>query len=178
MTDGTPEPDQDFERLKVDCLRSQFGEEEDVVLAYLFGSSARQRADRLSDLDVAVLLDSPIDRQNYINRHADLISALSGCIDREIDLVFLGHAPPFLAYEVIRHGRLLYTRSNRAHRDFLVRTREAFFDYRHRLEQHSQATLTRIKEVGLGRGQRGYPGALETARRLHTSSEGDGNDQR
>lgn len=155
----------------MDCLKRCLAERDDITLAYLFGSQAEKRGDRLSDVDLAVLLSSSPTKHERLRRYSELLTRLGECVDSEIDLVFLNQAPPLLAYEVLRHGRLLYSRNSQAQSGFVVRARRAYFDFKPRLEQHSQATMKRIKEVGLGRGERSDSGALEAARRLHPSAE-------
>ncbi len=48
-------------------LIEYFSSKDSIILAYLFGSTVRGDAGRLSDVDIAVLLDE----KYYINRHAE-----------------------------------------------------------------------------------------------------------
>ena len=84
-----------------------------VVVAYLFGSEARGRAHRESDVDVAVLLDrrllsSTRERHNY---RIELTSELIALLHRnEIDVVVLNDAPPLLARRIVTEGRRVFRR--------------------------------------------------------------------
>jgi predicted nucleotidyltransferase len=76
----------------------------EVALVVLFGSRVRGRVCPDSDVDVAVGGDGPLDLDAL---HLVLAPRLRS--DR-LDLVDLGRAGSLLAFEVARHGTLLYER--------------------------------------------------------------------
>ena len=81
-----------------------------VELVVLFGSVARGRPRPDSDLDVAVRCDGPADLDAlYLLLAPRLASSL-------LDLVDLRRAGSLLAFQVARHGRLLYERDPGAFR--------------------------------------------------------------
>ena len=81
----------------------------EVLEAYLFGSEAQERAQRHSDVDVAVYVaeipDAPFGYEAELA--ADLIAALG---ENRVDLVVLNRAPPLLYREVLRDGVRLLAR--------------------------------------------------------------------
>ena len=80
-----------------------------VVLAYLFGSQAEGKAGPLSDVDIAVLLGSQTDRERWFQVQLDLMGELMDLFHRNnVDVVILNEATPLLAYQVIRHGQVVY----------------------------------------------------------------------
>jgi predicted nucleotidyltransferase len=84
-----------------------------VVAGYLFGSEARGRTHRESDVDIAVLLDRmqyprPVDR---FEARLRLMADLQVACHRTVDLVVLNDVPPLLARHVLLDGRLLIARS-------------------------------------------------------------------
>lgn len=82
-------------------LREVFAHFPEVVLVVLFGSmaSGQQRAD--SDLDVAMLTDSPI----TIEQKIAIISSLAECIGRPIDLIDLREVTEPLLGQIVKHGQ-------------------------------------------------------------------------
>ena len=83
-----------------------------VDLVVLFGSVARGRPRPDSDLDVAVRCDGPADLDAlYLLLAPRLATSF-------LDLVELRRAGSLLAFQVARHGRLLYERDPGAFRSF------------------------------------------------------------
>jgi predicted nucleotidyltransferase len=79
--------------------------EHKVKFAYLFGSTARNAAGPLSDLDVAVYLDGRVD---FFTTRLLLMESLAKRLGTEkFDLVVLNNAPVVLKFEVLKNGRLL-----------------------------------------------------------------------
>ncbi len=97
--------DDRLDTVLIDALQDTAG----VVSVYLFGSVARNRAHRDSDVDVGVLLDRrihprPVDRFEVQLR---LTTALQAAAGRPVDLVVLNDAPPHLCRHVMCEGRRL-----------------------------------------------------------------------
>ena len=81
----------------------------DVVLAYLFGSQVKGTTNSESDIDIAVLLSDQIPQSEYGQRVVDLNTELIGIFQRDaIDVALLNNAPPLLAFQVVRHGVVIY----------------------------------------------------------------------
>ena len=83
-----------------------------VQLVVLFGSMARGKARSDSDLDVAVLCDGAADLDAIFLLLAPRLATGA------LDLVDLRHAGSLLAFQVAKHGRVLYERHLGAFRIF------------------------------------------------------------
>ncbi len=119
-------------------LRERLLREEDVLVAYLFGSQARATAGPLSDVDVAVLLGDDVD---IGRRHLDLIAAVADVVGLDAaDVVVLNEAPVPLGYRVLRDGRLLFSRDDLARIHHYVQTVDRYLD---------TAPMRRTIEAGL-----------------------------
>lgn len=117
--------------------------ENGVVLAYLFGSQARGRAGRHSDVDVAVLLDRQVPPEEWSRVQVRLTNALMDLFHRnDVDVVILNRACPLLAQQVLRYGRCLYAESAAVRVRFAVETLHRYEDTRN---------LRRIRRHYLGR---------------------------
>lgn len=109
--------------LELHCF---FEEEKPVLVAYLFGSVAKEAAGRLSDVDVGVVISR--DYGLTLDYHLHLIVKLSRIIRRETDVVILNEASPLLRYEVIRCGKVLYCRDEGERVAFEERTLDEYLD--------------------------------------------------
>lgn len=154
-------------RVDADGAAAFLERQPDVVLAYLFGSVARGRANALSDVDVAVLLDDCLDPMTQVERQVALIEALDTFADREVQVVLLNRAPPLLRYDVIRYGALLHERTRAERVAFAVHTMKVYFDLQPRLEEFGRALLKRVREGEPHGRPRRHSGTLDAARRIH-----------
>ncbi len=107
-----------------DSLDAVFGAAPGVVSAYLFGSVARGRGHRESDLDLGVLLDwttYPTERGRFDAR-LKLSAQVGAALHRnDVDLVVLNDTPPHLSREIVTRGRRVYCGDPEANHAF-VRT--------------------------------------------------------
>jgi hypothetical protein len=101
----------------------------EIQAAFLFGSQASGRAKEDSDIDVAVLLrdTAQADARMQLRR---VIEALAShvAVDR-LDVVVLNDAPPALAFQVLKHGKLAFERDRPALHRFRVRTYARHSDF-------------------------------------------------
>jgi len=126
----------------VDALEDRivqfFAGREGIAAVYLFGSTAAGTAGANSDVDVAVLFDTPPARTLNGPRFT-MEGELEVALGQRVDLVVLNDAPVDLAIRVMRYGRLLYD-GNRSQRiAFEVRTRNLAFDMEPMLTQYRAA---------------------------------------
>ncbi len=87
--------------------------EPDITFAYLFGSVAKGRSGPLSDVDVAVYFHPAGDSPSRFKRRLQLMSILGRTLRRdEVDVVPLQDAPLDLTFEILAHGRLIFSKAD------------------------------------------------------------------
>jgi len=110
-------------------LREHFSRRPEVIVAYLFGSQAGRRANAMSDLDLAILVDeghAHDDRYGYrSSRLSELMSILK---TDKLDLVLLHQAPPLLRHRVIKAGTVVFCRDERKRVQFEVNAIRRYAD--------------------------------------------------
>lgn len=90
-------------------LRAALSARDDIVFAYLFGSQASGRTHPRSDVDVAVWLREPYDKETFAPL-VGVIGALTSALHRDdIDVVILNEAGLRVAFNAL-HGTLLLSR--------------------------------------------------------------------
>jgi len=114
----------------VQSLSAFFGDHQEVVAAYLFGSRAREQAGPLSDIDIAVLVKdgNPLLAQSLEYR-LRLWDCLATLLNRDdIDVVLLNEAPLLLCHRVLQDGILLDCKDDRLRVAFAKKTLRDYLD--------------------------------------------------
>ena len=122
----------------------------DVVLAYLFGSQAEEKAGPLSDVDIAVLLEPQVPRERWFDTQLDLIGELTSLFHRnDVDVVILNQATPVLAYEVVCSGQVLYEAEPGTRVDYEVAALRRYADTKPLRQLQDRRLLERVEEYRL-----------------------------
>jgi predicted nucleotidyltransferase len=140
-------PQSDPEQLE-QKLREFFSKVEGVTLAYLFGSTIRREANRLSDIDIAVLFDDTLLQKEAFDLQLELIGELTGLLKtNNVDLVIINDSPLLLTYNIIREGIIL--KSDEPLRvKFETKIMSRYLDERYHIQRHAKESLRRIAESG------------------------------
>ena len=102
-----------------------------VRLVYLFGSAADPGDGEVRDLDLAVGGEPAFSREELLG----IAARLGGSGGLPLDLVPLERAPVVLAHEIADRGLCLLARPPEAETAFVVRARDAYFDFKPLLDQ-------------------------------------------
>jgi predicted nucleotidyltransferase len=116
-------------------LNSLF-EQEEVLLAYLFGSLVRGKG---NDVDMAAL----VDRDNLSRLREKLWEVLG---TQRLDLVNLRTASPLLRFEVISTGVLVYKKNDDIENAFEMATIREYKDTAHLRKKQSLTLKERMQE--------------------------------
>ena len=92
----------------LDAVRDVLLRQPDVELAFVFGSFARGRQTKSSDIDVAVAARAPIDAQ----RRLALNDAIASAAARPVDLVDLQRAGPLVLTQALTTGKRIVKRDS------------------------------------------------------------------
>jgi len=127
---------------EVKRLATLFENEKNILVAYLFGSYARGYETVQSDVDIAVLVSEVPEKplEYYLHLERKLAEALQ----KDVDLVFLNDAPPLLKYQVIKYGRLLFSRGERIRIMFEVKSLSEYLDFSRALKRYDECFMKRI----------------------------------
>ena len=118
----------------------------EVRLAVLFGSRARGRSGRLSDVDL--LLDLEPDTDEPRRR---VQSALFATVRGDLDIVHAADAKPLLRFEIARDGILILEREPGAWTDFKTQAMLDWWDWAPYARRINAAAVKRLREaVGSG----------------------------
>jgi predicted nucleotidyltransferase len=118
----------------------------EVRLAVLFGSVARGKATRRSDVDLGVSVEPDT---SAVRRRAEV--ELERAAGRSVDVIFLEEAPPLLRFEISKDGVLLFQREDHLWTDFKTKAMLDWWDWAPFAKRIEDAAIRRLRErVGIG----------------------------
>lgn len=134
------------EKRVVEILSKQ----ERVKLAYLFGSVARGKEGKLSDLDLAVFLDKSLSKKERFNLQIALISEISSILKTDnVDLVVMNDASLSLNYEIIKSNHPLFVRDKIQKIDLEHKILSRYLDRRYYEKRSADIFLRKVAKGGL-----------------------------
>ena len=111
---------------KIQALFRKYG----VILAYLFGSQARETAGPISDTDIAVLLPKKHSEKRRFEIRLALMRECAKILKSDTDLVIFNDVSSlFFQYVILNEGKLIYQSSEEEAIDFESRTLGRYFDF-------------------------------------------------
>ena len=121
---------------------------ESVVLCYLFGSVARGEEHKESDVDIAILFDQAVKKEEYLQKEGKLISLFSRIYpEREINIVNMAISSPLLRQNAIIEGKLIYAKSEDERILFQINTLHQYEEYRHLSDIYNLVLREKIKAL-------------------------------
>ena len=123
-----------------DRLREVFAGFPEVEAVYLFGSVAEGRANAASDIDLGLVVSSPLGV-----RKLDILAELTAAGIDNVDLVTLDTDDIVLRFEVVGANRLIYARETFDHGTYFSRTVREYFDFQPYLDVQRKAYKERLE---------------------------------
>lgn len=126
-------------------VRDALEEQEDVALAYVYGSVAEGHETDRSDLDVAVLLETD---PESLDRAIDLNARLAEALDlpgERVDVTILNDAPLRLLHQVVSKGEPALVREESRRVAFEADVMDRYFDFKPMLERQARARRERFR---------------------------------
>lgn len=130
----------------VETISKVLEKEPDIVFAYLFGSYAKGIQDEKSDIDIAIYLkDEKLLEKDplYPSRIAIKIErGLAG--KKTLDVRVLNGSTLRFKNQVLRHGKLLFSRDEKKRIEFETSSLDQYFDFKPHLERYDAARKVRF----------------------------------
>ncbi len=131
-------------------LMDFLSKQDNVKLAYLFGSAASGKAGKLSDIDIAVMLDESLGKKEGFDLQLRLISDISSILKTDkIDLVVINDAPLSLKFEIIKANHPLFVRDRAEKVDFEQRVMSRYLDRRYYEKRAASEFLKKVAARGI-----------------------------
>lgn len=132
-------------------LKDHLYQKEEIIFAYIYGSVARDQANRLSDIDLAVYIDEDKKPEaGPFGYRSDLITELQPLAGNDIDLIILNDASNLLAYNVFKEGKLLFNKDPDLRTRVQARTVDKYLDFLPMLKVQEKHLNERIDQNRFG----------------------------
>lgn len=124
----------------IEKLKKFFEEHKEVQFAVLFGSLAKGTANKLSDVDIAVMVAPQFEDDSPYGYQATLTADLMQLLKRnDVDVVILNEAPIALRYQVLRYGKFIHVWDKQARIQFQIDTINRYEDFKRIYQVHEKA---------------------------------------
>jgi len=131
----------------IDLLKQFFEKKSYIKVAYLFGSQAEEKASPLSDVDIGVLIDEKMGKEQRLELKLELISELSKLLKTDkIDLIIMNNASINLNYEIIKCGKILFEKDAASRILFESMILSKYLDRRYYEKRSIDLFLEKIKK--------------------------------
>lgn len=132
-------------------LKKYFEQQDDIQCAILFGSVALGKTTSMSDIDIGVYFDIIKDKLNAGERQIDITCKIMSLyrINR-VDVVVLNFANPFLRFQVVKTGRLIYAKDKKEFYKFKAISFGRYQEIKPLYEQYNRLTEERIRRNSNG----------------------------
>ncbi len=111
---------------------------------------AKGKAGKLSDVDIAVLLDESLDKKQRFDLQLELISDISELLKIDkIDLVVINEAPLSLKFEIIKANCPLFVRDRMEKIDFEQMVMSRYLDRKYYEKRASSEFLKKVAMKGI-----------------------------
>lgn len=116
---------------------------EDIMFAYLFGSTARMEDNKKSDIDIAVYLTKDTIQHSPLYPES-LSLSLEKKIKRPIDIRVLNNQNLRFLHQVLKDGELLFSKNNTQRVLFETDVYDRYLDFKYFIDQYNRLRRERL----------------------------------
>ncbi|MEW6662646.1 MAG: type VII toxin-antitoxin system MntA family adenylyltransferase antitoxin [Bacillota bacterium] len=120
--------------------------QQNIAVAYLFGSRALGFEHQASDYDLGLLFKDYCPARHNIVYRLNLAEELAVVLGAPVDVVFLQSAPILMRYEVIATGRVIYCIDEDFRTDFEDIALRDYLDFKPFIDQYHREVAEAIKD--------------------------------
>ena len=112
-------------------LAEYLKDKEEVIAAYVYGSTTSKRGAKRSDLDIALLTHPFQDKEESFKKRLCYLREIQRLFKEEVDLIFLQEVGELLSYQVLKKGKVIFERDKKSHVSFKATKIIQCLDFQH-----------------------------------------------
>lgn len=117
--------------------------EENVNFAYLFGSTAKMKSNKHSDVDIGVYLSKDIVKKNKFYPE-QLAAKIEKKINKPVDVRVLNHQNLIFLHQVLKYGELLICKNDKKRILFETRIYDEYLDFKYFIDRYNTIRRERL----------------------------------
>jgi len=138
-------PDGILEKLK--RLPDIVSQESEVMALFIFGSAVEGELRPMSDIDLAILLNSEINRRELFDKELEVRALIAEFLETEsFDLVNMNLAPARFAHNILAGGKLIYYRDKTQIVDFCEDNTRKYLDFKYYRDDYDKTFRALLTE--------------------------------
>ena len=130
----------------IDRIKSYFTDKTPVEAVYLYGSFVKERADKDSDIDIALFMKKLDPKNPFAIPEVVFSQELSSLLGKEVEIQDLGSCSLEFAHRVLSEGKLIFCRNHQKRIDFETQTIKKYFDLRPMFDEYYKSLLEIAKK--------------------------------
>lgn len=136
--------------IEINKIRDILEEYDFIINALLFGSYSNGKADRFSDVDIAIEVTKTIDLLTM----GEIISRLEIEVERKTDLVIINDLhkkSPLLAFNIYKNHKRLFIKDQKRYDGFKENALHFYLDFKRVLDEQNRMFLKRVESGNIGK---------------------------
>ncbi len=111
----------------------------------LFGSIAKGSRKPLSDIDLALLFKKGVEKEKYSSIELLVFDIISSILKtEEFDLAILNNAPPKIAYNILKDGKILFVKDKMSFIGFKENIIKYYLDFKYYEDEFNKIFLEKL----------------------------------
>ncbi len=125
-------------------VSSFFQNKNEISTIYLFGSFAKGKNRKTSDIDLGVLHNPGLTKVERFEKNLGYALELENLLQASVDVIDLENADPFFLHQVMREKILVLDKNPARRVSFEVSRRRNYFDMKHFYKEYHKQALSRL----------------------------------
>ncbi len=130
----------------IEKIKEVLKTQDEIIVAYLYGSTAKKQDNKDSDIDIGILIDENFEPDAlYTSNIANKIEKKTKT-GREIDVRILNDKSIIFLHQVLKNGKEILSKNEKKRIEFETNVYDRYLDFKPYFEQYNKIRRERVLE--------------------------------